>query len=163
MEIKDVMEKLESGSQFRKWQKTNAGFFLAHAFVMLDETNKDVWQIGFFNPAKNTMTTFFIENDKVKIIPDQEILKSDIGIDQLKYEEITLSVNAAINLATALLRTEYANPKIIKLFFIIQQLHSTPVYNITFFTQAFKTINVKINAVDGTILHHSQSSVADFS
>lgn len=163
MEIKEVLLELELNSEFKQWRKSHSDDFLAHAFVMLDEANIDSWQIGFFNSKQNQMTTFIIEKDSLKMIPDQEILKSDIGIFALSADEVKVSIHAALNLATQILRREYSGKKCIKTFFIIQQLRDVPVYNITFFTQDFKTINIKINAANETILHHSMSAVADFS
>ncbi len=163
MEIKDVLFELESNLEFKDWRKSHKDDFLAHAFVMLDDANIDSWQIGFFNSKKNQMTTFIIEKNALKMIPDQEILKSDIGIFALAANEVQVSIHCALNLATQLLRKEYSAKNVIKTFFIIQQLRDVPIYNITFFTQDFKTINIKINAANEKILHHSISSVADFS
>lgn len=163
MELKEVILKLKSSSIFKDWEKSNADCFLAHAFVMLDNLNADIWQIGFFDSKKNLMNTFFVEGETIKVIPDQEVLKSEIVIVPLDYEKVSVSVPVAMNLATSLLRKEYSAQNISKSFFIIQQSGSIPIYNITFFTQAFKTINVKIDAVDGKILHHSLAAVAEFS
>lgn len=163
MELKDVLKRLESSSEFNEWKKSNKDCFLAHAFVMLDDLNANIWQIGFFDAEKNLMTTFIVEPSAIKVIPDQEVLKSDVEIVPLDCDKLVVSVAVAMNLSTSLLRREYSAQKIVKSFFIIQQHNGLPVYNITFFTQAFKTINVKIDAVDGKILHHSLASVAEFS
>src|SRR3989338_10807342 len=163
MELKETIEKLESNKEFQEWHKKHRDFFLAHAFVMLDEANIDIWQIGFFNPEQSVMTTFFVENEKLKILPNQEVLKSNIEIHPLLYENVTFLSQAAMNEATQLLRTEFKNTKVVKTFFIIQQFHQKPVYNIACFTQAFKTINIKIKAVDGTILQKTEATLADFS
>ena len=163
MELKDVILLLEQNNQFKQWQKAHTAYFLAHAFVMLDEFNVDIWQIGFFDAQKNLMTTFFVEKSEVKIIPDQEVLKSDIEIVPLKINEVKISSLEAMKIACDVFKKEFANVNVIKTFFIIQQIKDAAVYNVTFFTRAFKSLNVKIAAVDGKILHHSESSLANFS
>ena len=36
------------------------------------------------------------------------------------------------------------------------------IWNITYVTHSFKTLNIKINAENGKILHHSLDSLMDF-
>lgn len=163
MELKQLISFLENNSVFNDWQSTYKDYFLAHIFVMLDEANIDVWQLGFFDKQKNMMTTFVVDKNVVKIIPDQEILKSGAEITPLDFDAVKISEFSAMNIANNLLRTEYSREKVAKTFFILQQIDALPVYNITFFTVSFKTINIKISSVDGKIIHHSQGSIADFS
>lgn len=163
MDINQLLSFLENNSVFKDWKDSHKDYFLAHIFVMLDEANIDVWQLGFFDKQKNMMTTFVVDKNVVKIIPDQEILKSGAEIIPLDFNAVKISEFSAMNIANNLLRTEYSREKVAKTFFILQQIDTLPVYNITFFTASFKTINIKVNSVDGKIIHHSQGSIADFS
>ena len=36
------------------------------------------------------------------------------------------------------------------------------IYNITFFTQSFKTINVKVSAITGKVIDHSSQDLMGF-
>ena len=162
MELKDVLELLEKSSVFKNWQSLHKNDFLSHAFVMLDELNVDIWQVGFFDKKNSLMNTFFVENEEVKIIPDQEVLRSDAEILELDSKKVKVSSKDVMDSARHILKTEYKGQPVVKTFFILQQFKSVPVYNITFFTQAFKTVNIKISAVDGKILHHSQNALAEF-
>jgi len=163
MELAEASQQLESSSLFKDWRKSHKNDFLAHAFVLFDEANADIWQLGFFNAKKKLMTTFLLEKNDIKMIPDQEILKSGAEIVPLKVDEVKVVSLPAVHMAQQLLKKEYANPVVLKMFFIVQQANDGPVYNVTFFTRALKTINIKIAATDGKILEHSESALANFS
>jgi hypothetical protein len=49
-----------------------------------------------------------------------------------------------------------------KMFFIIQSLpEHGHVYNITFVTQDFKTVNIRLSSEDGKVLMHKVQSILD--
>ena len=163
MELSTSIEQLESSAIFKDWRISHTDSFLAHAFVMFDEANADIWQLGFFSEQNNLMTTFLVEKTEIKIIPDQEVLKSDAAILPLKVADVRISSLEAMHKAQNVLKKEYSAELPLKVFFILQQLKDGAIYNVTFFTKSFKTVNVKVSAVDGSIIHYSLSSLADFS
>ena len=55
------------------------------------------------------------------------------------------------------------NELIMKSFFIIQELEKLPVFNITYLTHGFKTINIKIHATNGKVVKHTIGAIAEFS
>ena len=75
MEFKEVVSAVENSTEFKEWRKSNTDF-LAHAFVLLDEANKNIWQIGYLNEAEKKATTFIFENGVISLVPPQEILES---------------------------------------------------------------------------------------
>ena len=158
-----MMEQLESSSVFKEWKSSHDDCFLAHAFVMFDEANADIWQFGFFDEKNNLMATFIVDKQDVKVIPDQEVLKSDAEILPLSVADIKISALEAMHNAQQVLKKEYSGEIPLKAFFVLQQLKNVAVYNVTFFTKSFKTVNVKVSAVDGSIIHFSLSALADFS
>ncbi|MBI4142101.1 hypothetical protein HY484_04200 [Candidatus Woesearchaeota archaeon] len=162
MELQSAIQQLESSLIFKNWKSSNKDFFLAHAFVMFDEANADVWQLGFFNEKNNLMTTFIIDKNEIKIIPDQEILKSDNSIVPLNVAGVRISSLQALHSAQLILKKNYSAESPLKVFFILQQIKNVAVYNITFLTKSFKTLNIKISAVDGSVIHSSLSALANF-
>ena len=95
MELKDVIPKLESSKEFKDWQESHKEAFLAHAFVMLEEPRE--WQIGYF--GGKTMTTFVLQGDSVKVIPDQEVLKAQSGISKLNIDDVKISIDKALEIS----------------------------------------------------------------
>lgn len=159
MDLHETLAKLTRHPVFKEWQEKNKTYFLAHAFVMLDEANKNCMQIGFYNPDKQRMVSFFV-TDAVQKTDEQEVLRSEGEIKQLKPEEVKLTVEEAIKIAEKCFK-EYKE-QAIKHFFIIQNTEGHTMFNITYFTQTLKTVNIKIDAGSGKIIKHSAQTLAQF-
>lgn len=161
MDLHEALAKLTRHSLFKEWQSANKNAFLAHAFVMLDEANKDTWQIGFYTKETERMVTFVVSST-VTHTPEQEVLKSDGEIEKLDAAAVKLSVEDALLAAKKCYAENYGKEITFKQFFIIQTIDHAPTFNITYLTQSFKTVNIKINARDGKILKHSVQALAEF-
>ncbi|MEK6857131.1 MAG: hypothetical protein AABX39_00930 [Nanoarchaeota archaeon] len=161
MEFKEVVSAVENSTEFKEWRKSNTDF-LAHAFVLLDEANKNIWQIGYFNEAEKKATTFIFENGVISLVPPQEILESGEKILALDTEEVKIIVEEAVNIANEFRKINYPREMIAKTFFIIQKTDLGVVYNISFFSGSFNVTNIKLSAVDGKILKHDLKALAGF-
>jgi hypothetical protein len=162
MDLHETLAKLTRHTVFKDWHSKNKKYFLAHAFVMLDEANKNTWQIGFYNSEKERMVTFIITDNTVQHTEDQEVLRTEGSIQPLKPEEVTHTIENALETARNCLKENYRAEKPIKEFFIIQNAEEHTMFNITFVTQSLKTINIKIDAKTGKIIKHSMQALADF-
>lgn len=162
MDLHETLARLTRHPVFQEWRAKNSDYFLAHAFVMLDEPNKDIWQIGFYNPDKERMVTFIVALNSIQKTEEQEVLKSEGGIQPLKPEDVKLSVEEALKIAKQCYDQNYKAEKPIKEFFIIQHAEGHAIFNITYFTQGLKTINIKIDSATGKIFKHSVQSLAEF-
>jgi len=163
MELKDVLAKLESSDEFASWNTHHKNAFLAHAFVMLDDANRNTWQVGYYDEEQGLMSTFVVSGEKIDLIPDQEVLKADQRILPLKPEDVVIPLADALAAAQKAKLEHYPQEQIAKTFFIIQHVEAHgPVFSITYFTAAFKTINIKISSKKGTVEHHSIQALAAF-
>ena len=162
MDLHEALAKITRHPLFVEWHKNNPTSFLAHAFVMLDEANKNTWQIGFYNPDTHKMVTFVLEPGSVKRTDEQEILEGKTPISKLDVEHVKLSVEDALEKARECFDENYGAQSAIKHFFIIQELEGKAVFNITYLLQSFKTVNVKIDAASGEVIKHSIAALADF-
>lgn len=152
MNIKQITKNVQEDKEFLSWKEKNHSSILVHVFVMLDDANKDMLQIGYYDEAKEKITTIIWDNGKVNIVPEQEILKSGDKIIELNPEEIKISVEEALEIVEKE-RTKKMPEPIIKKFFIIQNSEHGAIYNITFFSQALRTLNMKILASNGKVIH----------
>ena len=159
MELKDVLKFLERDVSFVGWRDSNPDFFLAHAFVMVGVGE---WQIVFFSLKKERMATFFVNSSGIRVVQDQEVLKSGGEIVKLDRDKVLISCESAVGIANACLKKEYGSIPVVKTFFVIQQMNGVQVYNVTFFLQSFKTVNVHVSSFDGKILSHSEGVLATF-
>ena len=163
MEFESIIKKIESMNEFKEWKDKHKHYYLAHAFVMLDEPNKGIWQVGYYDNKTNKVATVILEGDKISFVPDQEILQASQQITELKPEDVKLTVDNALEAAKACIKENYPKELLLKSFFIIQHLPEGTVFNVTFLTRSFGTINIKISTIDGKIFKHSMGRLANFS
>lgn len=161
MDILAKLAKLTSSAQFKQWHKDHKKHFLAHAFVLLDDANKDIVQFGFYDAEKKTMTTWHV-SDTIKHTEDQEVLDSGAAIVKLDMDSVKISSDDALKTADELRANDYKKEIQLKKFFILQMIEGAATYNITIFTQSFSTINIKIDAANGKTLHHNMQKLMEF-
>ncbi len=100
MKLKDVIQKLEANSAFKEWRKKNKSYYLAHAFMMMDKANANMWQIGYYDKEKDKVTTFIIEGDNIKISPELNIFKRpDATVEKLDVSKVKIGTIQAIETA----------------------------------------------------------------
>ncbi|MFH2028866.1 MAG: hypothetical protein ABIJ08_07020 [Nanoarchaeota archaeon] len=161
MQVKNIIKKLESSEEFKKWKKDYLTSSLAHIFKMNDEANKDDWQIGFYNP-NDTITTFVIKKDSIDIIQEAEIFKKpDTKIQKLPIDEIKIDIDHARNIVRDFQQKEYPKEIPLKEMIILQNLDNKTLYNITFITQSLNTLNIKVDARDASIISHELITLND--
>ncbi|MBN1645343.1 PepSY domain-containing protein [Candidatus Woesearchaeota archaeon] len=163
MDLNTILERLHTSNEFKQWQKENKDFYLAHIFVMHDEANKGAFQIGYYNSNKDKMITFIMTPEEIKLTSEQEVMKAKQTINQLDAEKVKISFETALETAKKCREENYKNELIMKSFFILQELDKIPVFNITYLTHGFKTINIKINATTGEVVKHTIGVIAEFS
>lgn len=163
MDLHAILDNLNKSKEYTEWKKNHADFYLAHAFVMIDEPNKDIMQIGYYDDKTDRMATFIVSPDKISVVPDQEVMRAEQHISTLDLGKIKLTIEEALAVSKKCLDENYKKEPIMKSFFIIQELEGIPLFNITYLTTGFKAINIKINAIDGKIIKHSAGVIAQFS
>ncbi len=160
MQLKEKLSLLEKSRIFQEWKKENKASFLAHIFRMYDKANEDVWQFGYYN-ADDTITTFILEQEEVKEIPEQEIFKKEKKkLSPISIEKISISFSEAVDKAKAVQEEKYKQHPIMKIIAILQKLEAQ-VYNITFVTQTFGTLNIHIDSSTGDVLSDRFTSLMD--
>ena len=168
MEVKTVIEKLESDSEFKAWKEKNKNTFLAHIFRMIDEANKDIWQIGYYNEKTDKITTFLVEETggeyNITIGPESEVFKKEeTRINPLDLKKVKVDITEAMHNAQEFQKEKYKGSGPAKVIVILQNLKSGLVYNITFITQTFDTLNMKVSADTGKIVKHKLINMMQFS
>jgi hypothetical protein len=155
MEVTNAIEKLEKSKEFASWRKDHSKAYLVHVFKMLDPANEKVWQIGYYNPTTNLISVFIVDakimkNEDAEVFKEQKKLVAPLQIS-------TVSIDQAEALAKAkeILSENYKGSTLFKSFMILQNIDDIgQVWNITFLTQQFKTINVKVDSKTGECKSH---------
>jgi hypothetical protein len=163
MKLPDIIEKLEENSEFKKWKEEHKDTYLAHAFMMMDPANENIWQIGYYNPKTDKVTTFVIEGDDIKISPETNIFKKpNAKVEPLDISKVKIGTIQAIETGEGVMEKDYPKALPIKMFFIIQTIpEQGSVFNMTFITQDFKTVNIRISSETGKVLSHKVESILD--
>ncbi|TKJ17256.1 hypothetical protein CEE44_01850 [Candidatus Woesearchaeota archaeon B3_Woes] len=158
MEVKEVIKKLEESSKFKKDKKS----YLAHLFKMVDDLNKGDWQIGYYNDD-NTITTYVIEDDKINVIPSQEVFqKTQKKVKKLNMNKVKMDIDKALDISKEFQQKKFSTDPPLKIMVILQNIANNTIYNVTYITRSFKTLNIKIDAVNGKIINHELTNMLQF-
>lgn len=174
MEFQQAIEKIKDSDVFKKWKNENNNYYMSHVFTMIDPSVKREWQIGFYSSEKNNIVTFAISyqegvdvdnknnndkkiidnnnlfNEKITKNPDSEPLDKNILI--LDISKVKISLNDALNIAELKQKEKYKSYTPIKKIVLLQNLNNSQVWNITYITNTFKTLNIKIDSESGEII-----------
>jgi len=157
MHFKPIYQKLLETEEYKRWRKEHPSFTLAHVFYLNDEANKDIWHIGFFDAGSDTITTFVIKEESIRIVPTEDVFKEEkVAIKEIDVEKVRLEFDEALEKAKEFQKKEYRNEHILKEIFILQHIERGQVYNITFLLSSFKTLNIKVDAASGEIVSHQK-------
>jgi len=163
MDIKPILKKLNADSEFNEWKKYNKDHYLVHCFKMLDPANRDEWQIGYYNSEKDNMVTFVVEKEDIKLVPEKDIFRKEKKkIKEIDLKKVKLSLDKILDIANKFINKKYKGEQTIKTIILLQHLDIGQVWNITFLTNSFKTLNLKINSENGKVLKHELTSLLQF-
>jgi len=154
-EIQELLEILNKSEDFKNWENNNEGFYLVHMFLMTDQNP----QLGFYNKKTDKIVAINI-TDKIEILPAEDVFKSKGTIEQLDLTDIKITCKNALEQAYQLQKEKYPAQKIAREMVILQVLDQ-PVFNITLITQAFATLNIRIDAISGDLISHKLKSIMD--
>jgi len=154
MELKSALAELKASSEFKEWFKNNDKTYFSYAFAMIEDNAQSDWQIGYYDKNKDKITTFIIKEKEIIINPEEDIFKKgDMEVKKIDADKIKLELKNILSEAEKFQKGKYPKEIVIKKIIILQNLENLEnVWNITFFTQSFNTLNIKIRADDGKIV-----------
>ena len=156
----DILDRLEQSPEFTAFHAQDPTAFLAHIFLMEDPANKDQVQIGYYDAAKERMTTFVVNNDSIQVLSELEVFKKpDAEILPLDRNAVSFDDQHILAKADQTQQEKYPGHHITKRLFILQHLSIGQVFNVTYITQAFKTINMKFDSRTGELKKHHLDSL----
>lgn len=162
MLIKDLLSKLEASEPFKSWQKSNPDACLAHLFCMV-EKDASSWQAGYHDTKMDTITSFDIDGDTVTIRPPESIFKKEgMNVKELEREKIMVDLDDVLATAKELQERKYPSEKPIKRIIVLQTFTVGPVYNVTYVTKSFKTLNMKISSETGKVVEDQLAAIFSF-
>jgi hypothetical protein len=152
MEFNEALSLLMKSIEFKDWKKQNNLSYLSHAFIMVDPEVKEEWQIGFFNHKSENVVTFNIGKE-ITMNPESEPLSEDKMIEKLDPAKVKITLQQALDIAEKTQKEKYSAHSPFKKIVLLQKLIDVgQVWNITYVTNTFKTLNIKIDSQDGKVL-----------
>lgn len=164
MDLKPALKKLEENRDFKNWRKKNQNTYLSYAFKIPQEMPKDEWQFGFYNKKKDKITTFVVDTDKISIRPEEEVFKKEgAKVNEIQLNKVKITFDNAIAKANEFQSKAFQKDSSMKTIAILQNIQALGnVWNITYITELFNTLNMKIDASNGKVLQHNLSSIFSF-
>ncbi len=158
MKAKKALGTLQNSEEFKEWRKKHPHAFLSHIFCMKDEKSED-WQIGYHNRDDDMVTAFELK-EKVNICPPEKPFKrEEYTIKELNMGNVKIAMEKALETAKKIQETKYIGDLPFKTIIILQNIDEGQVYNITYVTMTFKTLNIKIDAATGEVKSHELVSL----
>ena len=144
-------------------QSKIAQYRLINAFYMQSQQFEPHWQFGFFCDETQKITSFVVNEQAVSENNADDAMKEpDAAVLTLDMAQIQISETEAYATALTLAQIEYkgAVPQV-KIFLLQHDTQLGHVWNITFVTQDYQVLNIKIAAQTGVVLTHNAHSLLD--
>lgn len=157
MKIKEIVEKVEKSEAFREWKKQHKDSFLVHLFMMYDE--KESYQVGYYDKKKDMITSFSVD-DEIMASPESEVFKKEkTVVKRLDIKKVKKDFEDAVSIANKFQREKYSTEIPIKKIVVLQNIDFGQIWNITFISKTFNTLNMKIDAGSGKVKKHELVSL----
>ncbi|MBW2996400.1 hypothetical protein KY332_03810 [Candidatus Woesearchaeota archaeon] len=144
-QFKDALGILEKSKEFKEWKKENPETYLSYAMFVVEDKEDD-WKIGYYHKKHEKVVSFNV-GEKITIEPEEEVLqKKKKAVEKVDVGKVKHDLSDAMTIAVDTQKEEYATESPRKIIAILQTLDKKHVWNITFLTQSFNTLNFKIKA-----------------
>jgi hypothetical protein len=160
--FKDALKFLENSQEFKDWKKENSNTFLSCGFSIINENQENDWRIGYYH-TKDDKITSFVVGKSISIEPESEVFKKETTkVNKIDTKNLKYTVNKALEIAQKLQEQKYKDEKPNKIIIILQKLKTGQIWNVTYISLKFNTLNIKIDTKTGKVLSHKLSSIFEF-
>lgn len=159
MDFKTALKKLKNSSEFKKWVSKNKKSYLTYAFIMIENSEKSEWQIGYYDKKLDKVTVFTI-NNKIEINPEQDIFKKPgTAVKKVNLKDVKFGLDKILKKTQTIKEKKYPEGLVTKTIAILQNIDLGQLWNITLVTSSLNTINIKIDAKTGKTIKHELVSL----
>ena len=152
--MKELIEKLEKSAEFKEFKAKNNGAYLTHLFVMLEKGKDISFDVGYCVKDEG-MVSFTIDDNGgvIGVREEKEVFKKPgQSVLELDVNKVKLGLNQAVDNAILVQKEKYKQHRPSKTIVILQNIGGKQLWNITFVTETFKTLNIKIDADSGEMV-----------
>ena len=162
--LPEILAELFSNPLYRHWKDDNPDTYLTHFFAQLDSgfNQKFGWELGFYDPQTNKITVFVQKGGNFTVKPADDIFQEKkAAIEKLSLEKVKINFEKAAEVFQNNFGDYFPQENIVDGFVILQAAEQKNFWNFTFITRTIKFVNLKIDAVDGTITSHQTIDLVD--
>ncbi|HIH31742.1 TPA: hypothetical protein HA235_03470 [Candidatus Woesearchaeota archaeon] len=157
MDINNIVKAVESSEAFKN---IDPDHYLVHIFRMMDSTDSDDCQVGYYLKKSDKVTVFEYDKGDVKSTEPQEAFKEKKIILPLRLENVKMSVDDALTKTDEIVKNNYPSQMLLKAIVLLQNIPDFGlIWNMTVITHTFNVINIKINAETSQVIRHSMESL----
>ena len=111
MDILHALSEVERSSSFKSWKAKHKSAYLSHAFKMFEDDHKE-WQLGFYEPKTEKITTFLETPEKVSLRPAEEVFKKEEHVEKLTLPSNILPLSEVLVRTSQFQEQHYPKDKI---------------------------------------------------
>jgi len=155
-----LSDAIKASKESAKQVLSDKSYYLSSVFSMYspDKEQEKVWLITFYNSTDNKLETFS-EN---KHQSSEDIFSKDEKVKELIMAEVKIDEKTALNSAINILNEKYKEKFIQKQVLVLQKIKDQLLWNITFITDTFKVVNIKISATQGNEISSKLTNISEF-
>ena len=162
MNLQDTLERVEASKAYTFWKKENESAFLSSFFKIVEEAEKKWWQLDFYNPKSDLITSFIAEKEIKLVGKNSKVFKREQDqVHPLELDNISIDEQKAINIAAEVLKDKYKGGTASKKIVILQNVGGT-IWNISLLTANLRLCNVRIDAASGDVVEDSFKNILEF-
>jgi len=152
--LSEALAILKRSPEFKKWRELHPSDFLASAFTIM-EGKKAEWQFSFYNGDRDSVVSFTVSDLGIGILPESAVFREpEQAIAEIKEAEINLDIHKAIEIASKCQGEKYPKERPIKVIAVLAGSGGRNIWSITYLTQNFKTLVMKVDASSGELISH---------
>ncbi|MBS3144739.1 hypothetical protein J4208_04095 [Candidatus Woesearchaeota archaeon] len=160
--LQKTLEHVQDSPTFKAWLADHPAAYLSSFFKIIEGQDVDWWQLDFYYPKGDSITSFVVD-DKVKLATKDSAVfkKPEDSVQALDLKTVAIDIKKALHVAQELQKEKYKTEKPSKTIVLLQTITRT-LWNISFLTNSFKLVNVRIDAKTGDVLEDSIVPLFDF-
>jgi hypothetical protein len=163
MQIKEIIAKAQTSEEYKKFHKEQPDAYLTHVFFMDDGKGIGAYDVGFYSKKAQKIASFEVTDSGVCLKDLSEPFREPgKEIDKLDMAKVKITPEDAIETAKALQKEKYPQSIPTKRIVILQNFNKHHIWNITYVTMKFETLNIKVDAETGKISYDNVQKIFDF-
>ncbi len=156
-----ALKSVEDSDEYNQWRLKDPDSYLSYLFTVIEENQKPIWDVGYYNPNSKSVIVFSVRTEGVFLHDEAKAMNTKEAY-KLESDKVKIDDQEAYEILSKLKEKKMPKSQIIKTVCILQQNNTTPIWNMTSITNDFKTWNVKIDASNGKVLDEKPIKLFDF-